>query len=161
MSSVSAFQFVKTRSTFQVFKRQIHKQKPIISIFVYVSFIHEHDYTSVMHSSMMPLIVYFPVFYVGHRLHVGIVSGLWRWSCGVCLLALRFVFANGLFPFGFSVGFQRLAFVVGLLTGVSAHVQPSFARSCESCRSFNICNSFNIWRVAGGIHRQFDIGIRV
>ena len=56
--------------------------------------------------------------------------GLWRWSFGVCLLALRFVFANGLFPLGFSVGFQRLAFVVGLLAGVSAHVQPRFARSC-------------------------------
>ena len=32
---------------------------------------------------------------------------------GVVFVALfRFVFANGLFPLGFSVGFQRLAFVV-------------------------------------------------
>ena len=55
---------------------------------------------------------------------------LWRWSFGVCLLALRFVFADGLFPLGFSVGFERLVFAVGLLAGVSAHVQPRFARSC-------------------------------
>ena len=63
------------------------------------------------------------------RWFVGV--GLWRWSFGVCLLALCFVFANGLVPLGFSVGLQRLASLVGLLAGVSAHVQPRFARSCK------------------------------
>ena len=52
--------------------RKFKKQRFIISLSVYVSFIHEHDYTSVMHSRMMPLIGFvfvYPVFYVGHRLH--------------------------------------------------------------------------------------------
>ena len=60
-------------------------------------------------------------------IHVGIDAfvfcwsfrvGLWRWSLGVCLLAFRFVFANGLFPLGFTVAVQRLAFVVGSVARV-------------------------------------------
>ena len=102
MSSVSTFHFVKTCSTFQLFNRQIHEQRPIISLFVYVSFIHEHDYTSVMHSSMMPLIVVFQCFML----------------VTVCMLGLFQAFGDGLvvfvflrcvlcLPIDFPIRFQR------------------------------------------------------
>ena len=68
----------------------------------------------------------------------------WRWTFGFvyCLIHVG-ISAFGLFPclsscvafcvcpWVFPFGFQRLAFVVRLLAGVSAHVRPRFARSCS------------------------------
>ena len=59
------------------------------------------------------------------------LAGVPEWFDVAFDVAVVFCVCQGGFPMGFSVGFQRLAFVVGLLAGVSAYVQARFAKSCS------------------------------
>ena len=55
------------------------------------------------------------------------LAGVLEWFDVAFDVAVVFCVCQWVFP----VGFQRLAFVVGLVAGVSAYVQPRFARSCS------------------------------